>query len=574
MSASKLRGTADASQTEREVDLVVVGAGAGGMTAALVAALQGLRVVLCEATSQVGGTTATSAGTIWVPGNRHGVAAGHADSVAQGRRYLDALLGTDDPRGLRAAYLDGADQAIDYLERHSDVAFATSGKHPDYLDLPGAAAAGRVLSAREFDGRQLGADFVRIRAPIREFLLLGGMMANKADVQALLQRFRSVRHFVHAARLVLRYAVDRLRYPRGTRLVMGNALVARLFASLRKAGVEVLFDTALQSLELQGERVVGACAVREGATQRITARAGVVLATGGIGHHPELARALSPLAEGHRSLVNARVRGDGIAAALQAGGMMERHSGSFFWQPVSEVLHADGAQGLFPHLYLDRAKPGIIAVNAAGHRFVNEGASYHHFVEGMLHVAGPAVPAYLVCSADFVRRHGLGLIPPGTRRLGPWIKRGYIVSEDSLDALAARLSIDAAELTKSVERFNRHATQGHDPDFGKGDSVLNRFNGDPAHGPNPCLGTIGGAPFCALAIWPADAASSSGLATDADGRVLGGNDKSISGLYACGNDMASIMQGAYPGPGTTIGPAMVFAYRAARHAATALQHRS
>lgn len=570
-------------ETAREVDLVVVGAGAGGMTAALVAALQGLRVVLCEASSQVGGTTATSAGTIWVPGNRHGVAAGHADSVEQGRRYLDTLLGADDPRGLRAAYLDSADAAIDYLERHSQVAFATSGKHPDYLELPGAAVAGRALSAREFDGRRLGTDFARIRAPIGEFLLLGGMMANKTDVQALVRRWRSARHFAHAARLVLRYAADRVRYPRGTRLVMGNALVARLFHSLRDAGVEILFDTALQGLEMDGARVAGARFMRAGVAerigaqrigaQRIDARLGVVLATGGIGQHAALFRALAPAGAGLRSLVAEGVRGDGIVAAQQVGALLERHSGSFFWQPVSETPRSRGASGLFPHLYLDRAKPGLIAVDQAGRRFVNEGASYHHFVEGMLQ-AGSAVPAHLVCSADFVRRYGLGLIPPGTRKLQPWVERGYILVADTLEALAARMGVDAAALAASVARSNLHARQGKDLDFGKGDSELNRFNGDPTHGPNPCLGAIGAGPFCALAIWPACAASSSGLATDADGRVLGIEQAPIAGLYACGNDMASIMRGAYPGPGTTIGPAMVFGYRVALHAAAAAALRS
>jgi len=555
-----------------EVDLIVVGAGAGGMTAALVAALQGLRVVLCEAGSQVGGTTATSAGTIWVPANRHGAAAGHADSVDQARRYLDALLGADDPRGLRAAYLGSANEAIDYLERHSQVAFASSGQHPDYLDLPGAASAGRALSAREFDGRLLGAHFARIRAPIPEFLLLGGMMANKSDVQALLRRWRSLRDFTHAARLVLRYARDRLHHPRGTRLVMGNALVARLFLSLRNAGVEILFDTALQGLEMDGARVAGASFGRAGAAQRIGARLGVVLATGGIGHHAQMVQDMASAGAGRRSLVAESVKGDGIAAARQVGGLLERHAGSFFWQPVSETLGVHGVKGLFPHLYLDRAKPGLIAVDQAGRRFVNEGASYHHFVEGMLQ-AESAVPAHLVCSADFVRRYGLGLIPPGTRRLQPWVQRGYVLLADSLQALAARMGVDGAGLAASVARHNRQAREGRDPDFGKGDTELNRFNGDPAHGPNPCLGVIEAGPFCALAVWPASAASSSGLATDADGRVLGGDEAPIAGLYACGNDMASIMRGAYPGPGTTIGPAMVFGYRAALHAAATLDGR-
>jgi len=570
MRTAQVLGEAVAGAAAREVDLVVVGAGAGGMTAALVAALQGLRVVLCEASGQVGGTTATSAGTIWVPGNRQGVAAGHGDSVEQGRRYLDALLGADDPRGLRKAYLDSAGPAIDYLERHSQVVFGTSGKHPDYLDLPGAAVAGRALSPLEFDGRLLGADFVRIRPPMPEFLLLGGMMANKADVQALIQRYRSVRHFARAARLVLRYAADRLRHPRGTRLVMGNALVARLFQSLRRAGVEVLFDTALQGLEEEGGRVVGARFVRGGATQRILARAGVVLATGGIGHNDGLREALAPAGPGLRSLAFERVRGDGIVAARHAGARLERHPASFFWQPVSDVPRPRGASGLFPHLYLDRAKPGLIAVNAAGVRFVNEGASYHHFVEGMLrsNETAPSVPAQLICSADFVRRYGLGVIPPGTRNLQPWADRGYIVLEETLDALAARIGVDATGLASTVGRNNLHAQQGRDPEFGKGETELNRFNGDATHGPNPCLGPIDKPPFCALAIWPADAASSSGLAADADGRVLGDDGAPIPGLYACGNDMASVMRDAYPGPGTTIGPAMVFGYRIGLHAAT------
>ncbi len=556
-----------AQQPPREVDLIVVGAGAGGMTAALVAALQGLRVVLCEAGSQVGGTTATSAGTLWVPGNRHGADAGHADSVDAARRYLDAMLGADDPRGLRAAYLGSANAAIGYLERHSQVAFASSGQHPDYLDLPGAASAGRALSACEFDGRLLGADFARIRAPIPEFLLLGGMMANKRDVQALLRRWRSPRHFVHAARLVLRYAADRLRHARGTRLVMGNALVARLLLSLRDAGVQILFDTALQGLEMVGARVAGARFVCAGSEQRMGARVGVVLATGGIGHHAQLMQELAPAGAGRRSLAAESVRGEGLVAGQRVGAQLERHADSFFWQPVSETPGARGAKGLFPHLYLDRAKPGLMAVDQAGRRFVNEGASYHHFVEGMLQAG--AVPAHLVCSADFVRRHGLGLIPPGTRRLQPWVQRGYILLADSLEALAARMGVDAAALAASVARHDRHARAGHDPDFGKGSTELNRFNGDPAHGPNPCLGAIGRGPFCALAVWPASAASSSGLATNADGQVLGRDGAALAGLYACGNDMASIMRGAYPGPGTTLGPAMVFGYRVALHAAAA-----
>ncbi len=550
-------------------DLLVVGAGAGGMTAALAAALRGLDVVLCEASDQVGGTTATSAGTLWIPGNRHGVQAGCGDTVDAARRYLDAVLDEADPRGLRRAYLESANTAIDFLESRSEVKFASALRHPDYLEHPGAALAGRALSPLPFDGRRLGRDFARIRAPMQEFMVLGGMMANKADVQALVGRWRSWRNFAHVVKLVARHASDRLRHARGTRLVMGNALVARLFFSLCQAGVAVRFGTRLQQLDTRDGRVVGAVFQQDGRTLRIAARAGVVLATGGVGHHAGLRAMLAPAGVPPENL-HAQAfegnRGDGIETATGIGARLDRHPRDFFWQPVSRVPRP-GGHGLFPHLYLDRAKPGLIAVDARGARFVNEGASYHHFVEAMLERG--ATPAYLVCDIAFVRTYGLGAIAPGTRNLRPHEASGYLVLAPTLDALATKLGMEAGALIASVEKNNRHAQAGADPDFGKGATELSRFNGDAGHAPNPCLGPIARAPFCAMRLWPGESASSSGLATDADGVVLDTADHPIPGLYACGNDMASPLRGCYPGPGITIGPAMVFGYRIAQHAEAA-----
>lgn len=546
-------------------DLIVVGAGAGGMTAALVAALDGLRVVLCEASEQVGGTTATSAGTLWVPGNPQGEAAGHGDTVDAARQYLHALIGPLDARGRREAYFATAAQALGDLQARSAVAFASSGMHPDYLpQLPGAAVSGRAVSPLPFDGRLLGRDFVRVRPPLPEFMVLGGMMVGKADITALLNRYRSWRHFSHSARLVLRYAADRLRYPRGTRLVMGNALVARLFHSLRQAGVDIRFGWRLTGLDQEQGRVVGARFTAGDGEHTLRARVGVVLATGGVGHHAALRRELDPTDTPVHPLAPPSVRGDGVASARELGAAIEQHTGNFFWQPVSRVPRADGSTGLFPHLFLDRAKPGLIAVNAQGQRFVDEAASYHHFVEGM--VRAGAVPAHLVCEAAFVRRYGLGAIPPGTTDLRPWLARGYLVQAPTLGALAQALGLPAGALPATVARYNQGARRGEDPDFGKGASVFDRFNGDPAHTPNPCLAPIEAGPFCALTVWPGDAASSAGLVTDVHGRVLDAAGLPLPGLYACGNDAASVMQGRYPGPGTTLGPAMVEGWRIARHA--------
>lgn len=554
--------TAVSGDTGEPVDLVVVGAGAGGMTAALVAALEGRRVLLAEASEQVGGTTSTSAGTLWVPGNPHGARAGHRDSVQHAAAYLHALMGPDDARGRRQAFLDTTAEALEYLERCSTVVFTSAGEHPDYLTVEGAGIAGRAVAPLPFDGRMLGDDFVRIRPPRPEFMLLGGMMIGKADIQALIHRFDSWSDFLHSARLVARYALDRLRHPRGTRLVMGNALVARLFQSLRVAGVDVRFGWRLRDLDVQDGRVAGASFLdKQGVVRRVAARAGVVLATGGIGHNAALRAELHEGGERIYSLAAQDVRGDGVLAARRARASLETHArGNLFWQPVSVVPHRHGTPGLFPHLFLDRAKPGLIAVNDQGRRFVDESSSYHHFVEGLL----PQSRAWLVCDAAFVRRYGLGVIPPGTRAPGRWARDGYIACETTLEALARRVGIDAAGLLETVARVNGFAESGRDLDFGKGDTEVGRFNGDASHAPNPCLGPIATAPFYALEIHAADAASSAGLATDRDGRVLGDAGAAIAGLYACGNDAASIMLGTYPGPGTTLGPAVVFGYRVGR----------
>lgn len=552
-------------------DLVVIGAGAAGMTTALVAALHGLKVTLLEASQQVGGTSATSAGTLWVPGNRHGVQAGLSDTVEKARKYLDALVGPEDPRGLRKAYLASAAEAIDYLEANSSVLFRSAGTHPDYLELDGAAIAGRAISPVEFDGRLLGREFPRVRAPLPHFMVLGGMMVGKADIDALLGRFGSFANFSHSARLVGRYGVDRLRgFARGTRLVMGNALVARLLHSLIRAGVTVVYGARCEALVVENGLVAGVRIRQQGALSVHRARAGVVLCTGGVGHHASLRRELGAHALGSHSLSFEGNWGEGIEAARSVGAALERSDPDFLWQPVSRVPGANGTTSLYPHLFLDRAKPGLLAVDRAGRRFVNEGASYHHFVEGMRRSgtkSGPAVPAYLICNASFVKTYGLGAVHPGTVNPRPWVERGYLAVADSVASLAQALGIDAKGLQASVQQMNEAAAQGLDPLFGKGSTEVSRFNGDAANAPNPCLSPLEEGPFVGLEIWPGESASSSGLSTSIDGEVLGETGRAIPHLYACGNDMASIWRGTYPGPGATLGPAMVFAYRLARRLA-------
>ena len=547
-----------------ETDLLVIGAGAAGMTAALVGVLEGLKTILCEKSGMVGGTTATSAGTVWIPGSRQ--SSGVPDSVEQARTYLAAILGEDADDDRLDAYLATAPSVLDYLEQRSSVAFIAPPVHPDYHALPGAAVGGRALGVLAFDGRQLGKDFARVRPPRREFLVLGGMMVGKNDIPSLLYPFRCWGNFAHAARLLVRQARDRITHRRGTRLIMGNALVARLLYSLKQLSVEIRYRSSLSELIKDGDRIVGAVFKTADGEVAIRANKGVVLATGGVGWSSALRDRLFPEGTRRYSLSPESNTGDGILAAERAQGAIDEDIRSpALWMPSSVMRQPDGRLSVFPHIMLDRAKPGLIAVNGTGRRFVNEANSYHDFVEAMIGAQATAssIPSYLICDRSFIRDYGLGLIHPGTHDLKRFIRSGYLVSGDTLAGLATKIAADGDALTETIERHNRFAETGIDEDFGRGTSELNRFNGDALNKPNPCMRRIGPGPYFAVAVWPSDLASSAGLRTDRNGRVLNSGGQPIPGLYAAGNDAASIFRGTYPGPGTMIGPAMVFAWRAA-----------
>lgn len=552
---------------ETTVDILVLGGGAAGLAAALFAAIHGARVVVCEKSTVVGGTAATSAGSLWVPGSSQAANRGLPGSRDDAARYLDSETRGLGGGELRRAYLEAAPIAIDCLEQNSDVRFEPVSQHPDYHDGPGSTAGGRPLVPVEFDGRLLGEDFDRLRSPLPEFLLFGGMMISRVDVDHLLNAFKTWRSFKYTARLLLRYALDRLGYRRGTRLIMGNALVARLLFSLRQRRVEIWFGAVAIELLSDQQSVVGAVVKRNGKDIIVRTRRAVILASGGFANSTELRSELLPADMApQRSLTCPTAEGDGLRLARSVGGAVEAdHDSPLFQMPISVFRRPDGSESRYPHIFLDRTKPGIIAVNGLGKRFVNEAVSYHDFGLAMYR-SHNAVPCYLICGARFIRTYGLGLIHPGGQSLRRYLKDGYLVEGHSIDDLAGKVGIDGAALTQSVDAFNVDAERGIDREFGKGTTVLNRFNGDPGHGPNPCVGPVEGPPFYALAIWPADIGTSMGIKTDVDGSVIAEDGHAIPGLYACGSDMSSVMRGTYPGPGITLGPAVTFAYRAVRHA--------
>ncbi|RFO97241.1 FAD-binding dehydrogenase [Rhodoferax lacus] len=559
-------------------DLVVVGAGGAGLSAALFAALDGASVLVVEHTAFVGGTTAWSAGTTWVPGTQHAAKVNPSDTLADARTYLDAAIGDHAAPALRQAFLDHGAAAVQRLEDHSEVHYRPYPKHPDYIsDLPGSTLCGRALEPLPFDGRLLGEQFALLRPPIPEFTVLGGMMVDRTDINHLLGMTGSWASLKHSLSIVLRHAKDRLAYPRGTRLVMGNALVARLLYSLsRHANVTLALNTSVEQLGGPQGRVDSVVISQDGRRCTVQARGGVVLASGGFNRHaaqrqdklPGADAAWCPAAPGHTGLAQ--------ELALRRGAHFAQGGKSHaFWAPVSLRKRADGSTAVFPHFVMDRAKPGFVTVNQAGQRFVNESTSYHLFALAMqeAHRTSPAVPAYLVCDAAALRKYGMGMVRPGCKNLVPFLQDGYLSADATVQELADKLGVDAAGLQKSVEQINRYAHTGTDPDFGRGVTAYQQNIGDATAGnPNPNLGALQTAPYYAVKLYPGDIGASTGLATDTEARALDASGQVIDGLYAVGNDMHSIMGGVYTAPGITIGPGMVFGYIAARHAVARSRH--
>lgn len=563
---------------EKTVDLLVIGAGGSGMSAALFAKLNGLDVLLCEKDTQVGGTTATSGGTIWAPGSHLSVKAGVPDDIELARIFLKSVIGSRGGEHIRDAFLDSSPKMIQDLDEKTSVRLNACLAHPDYVkNQPGEAFGGRALAPAEFDGSVLGSDFKYVKPPRPEFMGLGGMMVNRSELNALLNPFSSGKNFMTTIKVVLPYFFSRLRFQRGTRLVMGNALVGSLFYSLKQKQVPVWLQSPLQELLYENGQVIGAKILHEQEMMTIKTRKGVVLATGGVGWNKELRNKLFPRSMIKDSLSPKSNTGDGLTLAKQIGAQIDQCLDSnVLYFPCSIHTHKNGYKAIWPHIILDRAKPGVIAVNEDGKRFVNESDSYHDFCMAQIKAnqGKEKIVSYLICDQKSIQKYGLGFVLPGAKKLNYYLREKYLFSAESLAALAQKVGIDPSQLSKTVQRYNSFAESGIDPDFGKGSGVMNRFNGDPEVQPNPCLGKIAHGPFYALPVTPMDCASSGGLAGDEFGRVLDDHHEPIKGLFACGNDLSSIFKGTYPGPGTTLGPGMVFAWRIAQFAAGKLTPQS
>jgi succinate dehydrogenase/fumarate reductase flavoprotein subunit len=557
---------------EAGYDVIVVGAGAAGLAAAVFAAIEKQRVLVIERTEYVGGTSALSAATIWIPNSHHAAKAGVSDSVETASRFLTGVVGNHSEKAMRDAFLASGPKAVAMLEAHSEVHLRPYATHPDYEQtIDGATLRGRALEPLPFDGRLLGANMKYIRPPIPEFTLLGGMMVDRTDINHLLSLRSKRESFLHAAKILARYGRDRVTgSKRGTRLLMGNALIARLLKSALDRHVDIVTQASVVAFGKTGNGPSGLTVEAQGVRRTLRAGKAIVLAAGGFGRHETRRRELldsphvdySPAAPGHTGEMQDLALGLG---ARFGDGSLD----TAFWTPVSVRKRPDGTTAVFPHFVLDRSKPGTVCVNQRGERFVNESTSYHNFARAMreTHKAAPAIPCFIIADAAGLVKYGLGMVRMGTRNLAPFLADGYLTEGTTLAELAQKLAVPPEALEGTVAAMNTYAKTGVDPQFGRGATAYHRHNGDATHaGPNPTLGPIVKAPFYAVRLYPGDIGAATGLAIDPWARVLGAGNAPIPRLYACGNEAQSIMGGTYPGPGITLGPAITFAYRAICHA--------
>lgn len=565
---------AESVMSQVECDVLVIGSGAGGLAAAVCAAHRGLRVIVAEKAEVFGGTSAYSGGWLWVPNAPHAIAAGKGEDPDAPRIYLRHILGNHYDAAMIDAYLKAGPRMLEFFESKTEVHFLPGSAVPDFHgNMPGAAKGWRSVVAAPYDGRRLGSLINRLRRPIPETTFLGLGIAAGVDMRMFLTATRSVKAFSYVLRRVAKHGRDLVLHRRAMQLVNGNALIGRLLRSAADKGVTLWSSAPARSLIQDGRRVTGAVLETAQGRVRVLARGGVVLATGGFPHDPGRMHQLLPHVQGgtpHHSAAPQENSGDGLKLAESAGGKVSTtiaHAAAY--APVSLVPRSDGSTGRFPHL-VERGKPGIIAVTAEGRRFVDEGGPYHDYVREMIAATPPGQPAvsWLICDRRFLRRYGLGAVKPAPVPFGRWLRNGYLIEGETIADLAKRCGIDPAGLAATVERFNRHAAQGEDPEFHRGVTPYQRVQGDPDHKPNPCLAPIVEGPFYAVKIVPGSLGTFSGIETDPQARVLDGEGLPIPGLYAAGNDMNSIMGGHYPSGGITLGPAMTFGFLAAETIAT------
>jgi 3-oxosteroid 1-dehydrogenase len=562
---------ANAPEWDHTVDLLIIGSGAGAMTAAITAYDRGGDALLIEKTDRYGGSSAMSGGGLWVPNNHLMAQAGIEDSPEEARSYLEAVTGGAVDEDRLSAYLETAPEVVRYLSEHTHVKLEALAEYADYYPrFEGSKGGGRALDPKNFDARFLGDDFLRMRDQNPQMLILGRIFMTISEARTLLTR--SPGWIPLTMKLMLRYAFDipwRFKSKRDRNLSMGNALIGMLRRSLMDRDVPLWLYTAARELVVEKGRVAGVVAEKEGRTICIRATKGVILAAGGFEGNQEMREQYLPdPTRVDWSCGNPNNTGDAIRMGVELDGALDLMEDAW-WGPVTVVPGEPNAR----MLVIEKALPGSVMVNKNGERFVNEAAPYVDVVNAMYETntpEAPCVPAYLVFDAEYRKKYPCGPILQASQQpdwaLPKALRRGYLKKSDTLEGLAAQLDVDPVGLVKTIEKMNEYARIGKDPDFRRGETAFDRYYGDEKVEPNPCLAPIATPPFYGIEAYPGELGTKGGLKTDADARVLRETGAPIPGLYAIGNCSASVMGHSYPGAGATLGPATTFGYIAARHA--------